>query len=209
MQRHPMNIRSMLFGLLICLLLALDQARAQPNTPQSVSGSLESVISMEDPTARIEALRKILMTTLPPDQILRAREAVVASWAQLGEIQLGNNNIEKAVAYFQKALTVIPEEVSDRFFMATVVRIPQAVSARGYRPEAISLARQLENRLATEPFRLASIGEYYLTIEAPDAPIRGLETAVHLAGNDVGYIVRSAPPIESVCGSVTPFMNNN
>src|SRR5262245_59436136 len=186
MQRHPMNIRSMLFGLLICLLLALDQARAQPNTPQSVSGSLESVISMEDPTARIEALRKILMTTLPPDQILRAREAVVASWAQLGEIQLGNNNIEKAVAYFQKALTVIPEEVSDRFFMATVVRIPQAVSARGYRQEAISLARQLEKRLANEPFRLASIGEYYLTIEAPDDAIRALETAVHLAGNDVG-----------------------
>ncbi|MCI0663636.1 MAG: tetratricopeptide repeat protein [Acidobacteria bacterium] len=174
-----MKYRSVLFGLLICLLPA-----PAPGQGQTVTGSLESVISMEDPAARIDALQKMIKTTLAPEEMFRAREAIAASWAQMGEIQLGKNNIEKAVAHFQKALALLPEELTDRFFSATVIRIPQAISARGYRQEAISLARQLEKRFAKEPLRLAGIGEYYLTIEAPDDAIRALETAVNLAGKD-------------------------
>src|SRR5262245_57095891 len=181
MLRHLLNFRSVLFGLLICLLPAPSQGQGQG---QAVSGSLESVISIEDPAARIDALQKMIKTALAPEQMLRVREAIVASWAQMGEIQLGNNNIEKAVAHFQKALALLPEEIPDRFFSATVIRIPQAISARGYRQEAISLARQLEKHFAKEPLRLAGIGEYYLTIEAPDDAIRALEIAVKLAEND-------------------------
>jgi tetratricopeptide (TPR) repeat protein len=184
MQRHLMNCRSMLFGLLICPLLAFDQAHAQAIAPQTVNGSLDSVISIEDPNVRIDELQRLMKPSLAPEQMLKAQEAIAASWAQLGEIQLGSNNIEKAVAHFQKALAVLPAEITDLFFKATVVRIPQAVSARGYRQEAIGLARQLEKRFAKEVMRLASIGEYYLTIEASDDAIRALEAALNLAGND-------------------------
>src|SRR5262245_25907394 len=193
MSRHLMKLKSVLFGLSICLLLASAQGLGQgqgqgqrqaQKQAQTVTGSLESVISLEDPAARIDALQKMIKTTLTPEQMLKAREAIAASWAQLGEIQLGNNNIEKAIANFQKALDHLPEEITDQFYSATVLRIPQAISARGYRQEAIRLARRLEKRFTKEPLRLAGIGEYYLTIEAPDDAIRTLETAVNLAGTD-------------------------
>ena len=56
---------------------------------------------------------------------------------QLGETQLGENNIEKASANFRKALASLPEKIGDQFFAETVIRIPLAVSVRGYRNEAI------------------------------------------------------------------------
>jgi tetratricopeptide (TPR) repeat protein len=152
-----------------------------PPLPQTTQGSLESLLTIEDPTARIAALQKFLKTNSLLEQSQIAREALVASHAQLGETQLGENNIERAAEEFRRALAGLPEKITDRFFEETVVRIPLAVSVRGYRGEAINLARQLEKRFAKEPPRLARLGEFYLTIEAPSDAVRALEAASKLA----------------------------
>ncbi len=163
---------------------SLGAQTPSPSSPTNATGSLEAAIAVEDPATRIIALQKFIRTNNVPERSLTAREAIVASWAQLAEVQLGENNIEKAVADFRKAIAALPENVTDRFFVETVFRIPQAVSVRGYRNEAIGLARQIEKRVAKEPQHLAGIGEFYMTIEAPSDAIRALESSVKLDGED-------------------------
>src|SRR5262249_41120848 len=119
-----------------------------------------------------------------PEQTQKAREAIVTSRAQLAETALGENGLEQAMETFRRAIAELPELVTDRFFEETVSRIPFALSARGYRNEAVELARLLEKRFSKEPPRLASLGEFYMTIESAGDAIRTLESAAKIAGED-------------------------
>ncbi|MFM8395353.1 MAG: tetratricopeptide repeat protein [Acidobacteriota bacterium] len=170
------------------LKIALQLVLLVAGTPLVLWGQstepLESALAIEDPRARIAALRRFTGDGVVAEQAQTAREAMVASWAQLAEKQLNDNNIERATADFRQAIAALPRTINDRFFIDTVIRIPQASSMRGYRLEAIELARLLEKRFASEAVRLAALGEYYLTIEAPVDGIRALESAVKLNERD-------------------------
>ncbi len=167
------------------LIYAVSGAQAGAQTQSTpAQGSIESALAIEDPNARIAALQKFLKTNNIPEQAQTAREAIVASWAQLADGQLGENSVERGMESFRRAIAALPERVTDRFFEETVIRIPFALSARGYRNEAVTLARLLEKRFAKEPPRLASLGEFYMTVEAADDAIHALETASKLAGEE-------------------------
>jgi tetratricopeptide (TPR) repeat protein len=167
-------------GLLLCLCTG---AFAQTAT-QAGPRSLNDILALEEPAARITALQQFLKSNPNGDPATTAREAIAASYAQIGETQLGENNIEKAVSAFQSAIKALPKQVSDRFFEDTVVKIPMAVSARGYRAEAVTLGKALEARFNNEAARLAALGEFYLTIEASGEAIQALENAVRLSPED-------------------------
>src|SRR5262249_18320555 len=126
--------------LLCALICALVCASAQAQ-PTPATGSIESALATENPTARIMALQKFLEPGAIPDQTQKAREAIVTSRAQLAETALGENGLEQAMETFRRAIAELPELVTDRFFEETVSRIPFALSARGYRNEAVELAR--------------------------------------------------------------------
>ena len=140
--------------------------------------------AIEDPAARAAALRKFLEANNSSYLTLAEREGIVMRWAQMAESDLGRSDVERGMEKFRRAIAGIPGRVTDRFFEETVIRIPFALSARGYRNEAIELARELERRFAKEPPRLASLGEFYMTIEATGDAIRALETASKLAGEE-------------------------
>ncbi|HKQ75512.1 MAG TPA: tetratricopeptide repeat protein [Blastocatellia bacterium] len=170
--------------ILICgLVCAMVCASAQAQSTQA-PGSIESALAIEDPTARIAALQKFLETSNISEQSQKAREAIVTSRAQMAESALGENNLERAMENFRRAITELPELVTDRFFDETANRIPFALSARGYRNEAVELARLLEKRFSKEPPKLASLGEFYMTIESAGDAINTLETASKIAGED-------------------------
>lgn len=165
--------------LLICAALACSAA-----AQSTESLTYDQAIALENPAERITALQQILKTRPAHEQADSIREAIVASWAQLGEIQLNENNIEKAVANFRQSITALPEKVTDLFFQETVIRIPLAVSVRGYRNESVGLARLLEKRFANESQRLAALGEFFMTVEAPADAIRSLEAAAKTGVDD-------------------------
>lgn len=165
--------------LLICAALACSAA-----AQSTEKLTFDEAIALEDPAERIAALQRILKTRPAHEQADSMREAIVASWAQLGEVQLNENNIEKATTNFRQAVAAMPEIVTDQFFQETVIRIPLAVSVRGYRNEAVGLARQLEKRFAKEAPRLAAIGEFFMTIEASADAIRSLEAAAKLSDEE-------------------------
>lgn len=156
------------------------------------AGTLEAALAIEDPEARLGALRPFLSAGVSPAVSQTAREATVASWAQLAEKSLAANRIELATRDFQRAIESLPATISDQFFADTVIRIPQATSMRGYRLEGIELARRLEKRFAGEASRLAAIGEYFMTVEAPEDAIRALGAGVALAGGELDIRYRLA-----------------
>lgn len=179
-----LNMKSFVVAILLCLLAVT--AAAQDQSP----GSIEAILTIEDPTERIASLRKFLKTNNLPDQARTAKEALVASWAQIADSFLNNSEVEKAMEAFDESIGSLPEEISDTFFNDTVIRIPLALSLRGYRAQAVRLAREIEPRCAGEGRRLAAIGEFYMTIEAPNDAIRALEEAFK-AGEDTALLHRA------------------
>jgi tetratricopeptide (TPR) repeat protein len=197
----PSLYLSISLSLCLCVSVANSSAQAQPAPTQSVPAIKDSaarvtealavashlvaeILAIEDPAARAAALRKFLETNNTSEQVQAAREAAVTRWAQLAESALGQNDIERGMENFRRAVAAMPGRGADRFFEETVIRIPFALSARGYRDEAIEIARELERRFAKEPPRLASLGEFYMTVEAAGDAIRALEAASKLAGEE-------------------------
>src|SRR5215813_5581863 len=180
---------SLSLSLCLCVSVANSSPQAQPAPAQSdpaikdpaalvtkalagASYLVAEILEIEDPAARAAVLRKFIETGATSEQIQTTRESVVTRRAQLAESALGQNNIERAMENFRRAVAGTPERVTDRFFEETVIRIPFALSARGYRNEAIDMARELERRFAKEPSRLASLGEFYMTVEATGDAVR-------------------------------------
>ncbi len=169
-------------AVLFCLG-AMSAAFAQ--TPVKPAQTLDAIVATEDANTRITALQQFLKVNPNNDKTLTAREALVASYGQLGENHLNDNNIEKAVDTFQRAFKALPKQVSEKFFKETVVLIPLAVAARGYLAEAIGLAKLLETRFANDAERLGALGEFYATFNAASEAITALESAAKLAPEDV------------------------
>lgn len=147
---------------------------------QETQPTLETVLATNDPAARLEALQKFLQTQPDAQQAETARAELTRVYAYLGETQLAAKNVDEAIQSFKQAIAAFPKQVDDKFFEEVAARIPLAVSIRGYRTEAILLAREMEARFGTEAIRLASIGEFYLSLEAPTEALRALNSAARL-----------------------------
>jgi tetratricopeptide (TPR) repeat protein len=167
-----------LFALLSGSLLA------QSGEQTSERQALDKALAVEEASARITALQSFLAAHSESSLAETAKENIVTSWAILAEGQLAARNIDRALHYFHQALAALPKQISDNFFEETVARIPLAVSARGYRAEAVGLARELEPGFSKEPQRLGALGEFYLSIEAAGDAIRALELAAQLAPDE-------------------------
>ncbi|HEX4949044.1 MAG TPA: tetratricopeptide repeat protein [Blastocatellia bacterium] len=142
--------------------------------------TLEAALATNDPAARLEALQKFLQAQPDAPQADAARAELTRVYAYLGETQLGEKNVDGAIQNFKQAIAAFPKQVDDKFFEEVALRIPLAVSVRGYRTEAILLARAMEARFGAEANRLASLGEFYLSLEAPTEALRALHSATKL-----------------------------
>ena len=180
-----MRLRLKQIGALIGLLALLGGALlAQSGEQTAERQELDKALAAEEAQARISALQAFLESHPESSLADTAKEGIVQSWAFLGGGQLVVQNLDQALVYFRRALAALPEKISDRFFETTVAQIPIAVSARGYRVEAVGLARELEAKFSEEPLRLGAFGEFYLGVEAPSDAMRVLELAAQLAPDD-------------------------
>jgi hypothetical protein len=130
------------------LALVLTTSAVGGAQTTSARRQLDQAAAIEDPNERIVALKEFISKNTNEQLLSTAQEQVVLGWAQVGELQLGANNITAATGSFRTALGELPEQISDQFFRDTVARIPFVMSARGYRAEAIELARLLEGKLS-------------------------------------------------------------
>jgi tetratricopeptide (TPR) repeat protein len=165
-------------------LVLFSSAVVSAQTP-SARRQLDDAAAIEEPNERIAALKEFISRTPGQQLLTAAREQLVLAWAQVGERHLGANNISAASEAFRSAVAELPDQISDKFFQDTVARMPFVMSARGYRTEAIDLAKLLEPRLTREPLRLGALGEFYINLEAPGEAIRVLEMAVKRAPDEI------------------------
>ncbi|HEY8460508.1 MAG TPA: tetratricopeptide repeat protein [Blastocatellia bacterium] len=192
-----MFLRSAVFPLLcLCVSVANSPAQAQSvpeikdpaaRVTEAFAGAMRlaaEVLAIEDPSARDAILRKLLETGPASERIQAAREAVVERRARLGESALAEGDVGRGMENFRRAVAAAPERDAGRFFEDVLIRIPFALSMRGYRNEAVEMAREIERRVAEEPRKLAALGEFYMTIEDPGDAIRALEAASKIAGED-------------------------
>lgn len=147
---------------------------------QDSQPTLESILAINEPAARLEALQKFLQSQPDAPQSDAARAEITRVYAYLGETQLAEKNVDGGLQKFKQAIASFPKQIDDKFFDEVALRLPVAISARGYRTEAILLARELEARFGADSKRLASIGEFYLSLEAPIEALRALNSALKL-----------------------------
>lgn len=147
---------------------------------QDAQPTLEAALAATEPAARMAALQKFLQTQPDSPQADTARAELTRVFAYLGETHLSEKNLDGALQNFKQAISAFPKQVDDKFFEEVAARIPVAVSVRGYRTEAILLAREMEARFGAEANRLAAIGEFYLSVEAPTEALRALNSAIKL-----------------------------
>ncbi|MBS1811659.1 MAG: tetratricopeptide repeat protein [Acidobacteria bacterium] len=172
---HNSTFRHFLFASLLVILFSFS-ALSQDNPP-----TLEAALATTEPPARIEALQNFLKAQPDAAQAETARAELTRTFAYLGETNLAEKNVDVAIQNFKRAVASFPQKPDDKFFDEVAIKIPLAVSVRGYRTEAILLAREIEARFAQDAKRLTSLGEFYLSVEAPSEALRALHTAVKIA----------------------------
>jgi tetratricopeptide (TPR) repeat protein len=155
-----------------------------PDKQSEQQPDFSSLLAIESPEERVQALRKYLAENRESPQEDTLRELLTQSLAVMAEQQLSAQNIESAIDHFQQALKSSPARITDKFFETTLIRIPLAVAVRGYRNEAVLLAREVEAKCAESSVRLGAVGEFYLSLEMVTDAQRALEAAVRIGPED-------------------------
>ncbi len=174
---HEMALKLVCILVYICVCIGGSLPIAAQTQPQGIEG----IKSIEDPAARVTAIEEFLKTNSESRDADAAREEMARSLAQLAEGQLAANNIDQAMRLFRQALASCPQKLNDRFLDEVVMRIPFALSVRGYRTESILLAREIDPRCTEQATMLSAVGEFYLSVEDADDAVRVLEAATKLA----------------------------
>jgi tetratricopeptide (TPR) repeat protein len=179
------------FGFLLTgallVTLACVAVRAQGEKAEiqgDARATYEAALAVSEPEERVAALQRFVREHPNSEQAGAAREQVVRGLAALGEVQLAERNVERAMGYFKQSVAALPPQVSDKFFDEVASRIPFAVSVRGYRAEAVALAREMEVKLIGDARKLGALGEFYLTVEDAGDSLRVLRIASKLAPED-------------------------
>jgi tetratricopeptide (TPR) repeat protein len=161
-----------------------DRSENKPEGKSDVRGAYEAAMAVAEPAERVAALERFVTSHPNSEEAGAAREEVVRGLAALGEVQLAEQSVGPALNYFKRAVAALPLQVGDKFFDEVAARIPLAVSVRGYRDEAVALAREMEVRFLGDARKLTSLGEFYLTVEDAGDALRVLRIAAKLAPND-------------------------
>lgn len=170
------------------LLLGVCSIATQAQSNSSdVRSAYDAAMAVSEPADRIVALQRFIQNYPSSELVDNAREDAARGLAALGEVQLTERNIERALDYFKQSVAISPGKMSDKFFDETASRIPLVISLRGYRAEAVGLAREMEVRFIGDARKLALLGEFYLTIEDAEDALRVLRIATRLAPKEARY----------------------
>jgi len=180
-------------SLFLVLSLSAFGQDGKPSDQQPPAQSLESVVAEQselnlamtaDLASRVTLLTTFIKAHPQSAMLAKARQALVQTYAAIGNEYLQNGNLDKGVESFKASFDAIPEPMSDDYFQQLVWNFPALVANAGHREEAVKLMRSFEPRLWSNATRLMEISGFYASVEdAPDA-LRVLERAGVLAPKD-------------------------
>ncbi|HSK73828.1 MAG TPA: hypothetical protein VK892_19175, partial [Pyrinomonadaceae bacterium] len=143
----------------------------------------EDAVNQPIATNRIKALQKFIRDFPESQEKVRAQELIVSARAQLGDEKLGLGENEKGVEYLKLAAKDAPKPLSDRLFTEVVLTFPSNLFWRGYRSEALEIAKIIEDKAEGNAKQILALATFYLQIENAAETKRLAEKAIALEPN--------------------------
>lgn len=151
-------------------------------TPEDDEDEAEEVeLTLTLPLAKRAVKLKEFLDTHPNSKSrARAQELLISTHAGLGDQKLKAGD-PTGVEDLLLAIEESDPSISDQLFSGVISQIPMNLYLRGEHAAALKAAQNLENKFATDPKRLVSVGGFYLAIERGDEAVRVADLAVNLA----------------------------
>ncbi|HEY6045551.1 MAG TPA: TPM domain-containing protein [Pyrinomonadaceae bacterium] len=130
---------------------------------------------------RVDLLKAFIAAHPKSAAVPRAYELIASARAVLGDQKLQAGDVKGGLALFRLALAEAPADMTDRFFVEVIARIPMNLFLRGQRDAAIEAARRAEVLAKLIPNRLLALAQFYIGIENATEANRLAELTVQTA----------------------------
>ncbi len=145
--------------------------------PAAEKARLDQLLAASAPAERIVELKNFIAAFPNSAEKPRAVDALVASYAALGDEKLLANELDKGVAFFMSAAGGIPKPIPARLFTEVVSKFPANLYYRDQRAAAIEIASVIEKKAEGNPSQLLALAGFYLGIESATDARRLAEAA--------------------------------
>jgi tetratricopeptide (TPR) repeat protein len=158
-------------------------AKPKPTaTPEKISTEKpdwEAAIALTARDERLAALEKFNETFPRSKQRAEALAMISSIHAEIGNEKLAAGETEAAATAFKAAASSAPRPLPDALF-ETLSKVPANLYFRGFRGEALEIAKNLEAKATKSAAQLLNIATFYLSIESGSDAKRLADKAIAL-----------------------------
>ncbi|HVF46741.1 MAG TPA: tetratricopeptide repeat protein, partial [Pyrinomonadaceae bacterium] len=140
----------------------------------------EKATANVDAGERIKALKKFIRIFPQSEKKAEAAELISSAHSALGNEKLQAGDIAAAAAIFREAAAAAPVPIPDRLFSDALSKVPANLYFRGFRAEAMEIAKVLEAKVETRAGQLLTLAEFYMSIESGSDVKRLADKAIAL-----------------------------
>ncbi len=155
------------------------EATPKPD-PVAEKNRFDAAIELTDPTQKAESLVKFIADYPKSEFKIRAEESLAGARAAIADQRLTAGDSEAAVRLFTLAVERAPKPYGDRLFSGVLATLPANLYWRGFKTEAIELAKLIETHIATDGNKLLLLSTFYLGTENGDEAKRIAEAVIKL-----------------------------
>ncbi len=150
----------------------------RPVQTPSEKAEWERISAIASPGDRAAAVRAFIASF--PDSEFKARDLLVASEAEEGNLRLQSGELDAAATKFLIAATEAANPIDDQLFDGVLSKLPANLYFRGAREPALRIAGILEEKAATNAGQLLILANFYLSMESGSEARRLAEKAIEL-----------------------------
>ncbi len=166
--------------LLISLFQAISAQRTKQTPKVSEKEELERALLAENPSEKIEFLKKFLEKFPNAANKNTVLEALAIARIGLAEEKLKNGAIEESIQDFKTAISELPANITDEFFTRNLLKIPNLLFFSGQQAAGVEIAELIEEKIAGNAKQLCQLATFYLNIEDGESAKRLAEKAVQI-----------------------------
>jgi tetratricopeptide (TPR) repeat protein len=166
--------------LLVSLFQAISAQKTKPTPKVSEKEELEKALLVENPSEKIESLKKFLERFPNSGNKNTVLEALAIVRIGLAEEKLKNGLVEESIQDFKTAISEFPANITDEFFTKNVLKIPNLLFFNGQQVAGVEIAGLIEEKIAGNATQLCQLATFYLNIEDGESAKRLAEKAVQI-----------------------------
>ncbi|CAN5338138.1 hypothetical protein BH20ACI2_BH20ACI2_15850 [soil metagenome] len=151
---------------------------AEPAQTLNEKTEWDRVSAIASPGDRATAVRAFIASF--PDSKFQARDLLVTSEAEEGNLRLQSGDLDAAARRFIAAATEATNPIGDQLFTEVMSKLPANLYFRGAREPALRIAGLIEEKADTNADQLLILANFYLSIESGSEARRLAEKAIKI-----------------------------